>query len=502
MGLVQKDAFRTMVISYVGIVLGYLNKGLLFLALFNPAQIGLITLILSIGTLFAQLANFGSIFTVWKFFPFFRNEEKKHHGFLPFVLLIVFMGILVFTALYVGFREPVQQLYSERSGWFNDYYYWILPIGIAYVLFLVLESYLRSLYKNTVAVFALEIGLRVATTILLVFYALDWVSFRQFVIWHSLLYILPCLILFIYLFRINEFNLRYSTIQISKRFKRIIFQYSSFYYLNSLGVVLVNSLDVMMLAQMIGLDATGVYGTVVFLSGALQVPYRSVIRVSSPLIADYWKHRELDKMKDLYKKVSSISLVLGLVMFLLVWLNIDFLFSFLKSDMKSDFASGKWIFLALMSGRLIDMYCGLNGAIFTTSKKYRYELIFTIILIGTVFGLNLVFIPWWGGIGAAVSTSIAGLVFNMGRLIFVWRIYRIHPFTRNQFIVIGLSVITFTAGYFTQGLINNKWIQMCFESTLVGVLFVLPIYIFRLEDETIAYFRKALGFVKSKLSRK
>lgn len=502
MGLVQKDAFRTMVISYVGIVLGYLNKGLLFLALLNSAEIGLITLIVSIGTLFAQLANFGSIFTVWKFFPFFKNEEKKHHGFLPFILLIVTMGILVFTALYIGFREPIQAAYSERSSWFNDYYYWVLPIGIAHVLFLVLESYLRSLYKNTVAVFAFEIGLRVATTVLLIVYALDWVSFSHFVIWHSLLYMIPCLILFVYLIRINEFNLRYSTIQISKRFKRIIFQYSSFYYINSLGVVLVNSLDVMMLAQMIGLDATGVYGTVVFLSGALQVPYRSVIRVSSPLIADYWKYRQLDKIKDLYKKVSSISLVLGLVMFQLVWLNIDFLFSFLKSDMKSDFASGKWIFLALMIGRLVDMYCGLNGAIFTTSKKYRYELIFTIILIGTVFGLNLLFIPWWGGIGAAVSTTIAAILFNMGRLIFVWKIYGIHPFTRNQFIVIGLSLVTLTAGYFMQDLINNKWIQMCFESTLVVILFILPIYLFRLEDETISYFQKALGFVKSKLTKK
>lgn len=498
MGLVQKDAFRTMMISYLGIVLGYLNKGVLFLVLFNTDQIGLINLIIAIGMLFAQLSNFGSIFTVWKFFPFFKNKDKKHHGFLPFILLLVLAGIFVFTILYLVFREQVQQAYSEKSAAFNAYYYWTLPIGISYVLFLVFESYLRSLFKNIIPVFAYEIVLRLATTVILLFYMFGWLSFEFFVIWHSLVYIIPCLILCVYLIRIGEFNLSYSSIQISKKFKQIMFQFSSIYYLNTLGVVLVNSLDVIMIAQIVGLKATGVYSTVVFLSSIIQVPYRSVTRVSSPLISEYWKHREFEKMKELYQKVSSISLVLGLGMFLMAWLNIHFLFSFLKPE----FQSGIWIFFMLMIGRLLDMFFGLNGAIFTTSKKYRYELIFTIILIGLVYGLNLVFIPIWGAVGAAISTSIALIAFNLGRLIFVWRIYRIHPFTKNQFIVIGLALVTLLAGHFTQGLINNKWIQMCFESMLVMGVFVLPIFVFRLETETISYFQKALGFVKGKLSRK
>lgn len=498
MGLVQKDAFRTMIISYLGIVLGYLNKGLLFIWFLSAEQIGLLNLIVTVGLLFAQLANMGSIFTVWKFFPFFKNSEKKHHGFLPFILLIVLIGILICTIIYIGFSEQIQSRYSEKSAMFNEYYYWVLPIGISYVVFIVLESYLRSLYKNIISVFAYEIVLRVVTTVLILLFITDWISFEQFVVWHSLIYIIPTLILFVYLIRINEFNLRYSSIQISKKFKRIIFQFSSFYYVNSLGFVLVTSLDLMMLAEIIGLEEAGIYSTVVFLSGALQVPYRSILRVSSPLVADYWKHREMDKMKDLYQKVSSVSLVLGLGMFLMVWLNIDFLFSFLKPV----YQPGKWIFLMLMIGRLLDMYLGLNGAIFTTSKKYRYELIFTVILIGTVYAFNLLLIPEWGGAGAAISTSIAFIIFNLGRLIFVWKIYKIHPFTRNQFIVIGLAVITFTAGYLTKGLINNKWIQMCFESILVMGLFVFPIYIFKLENETISYFQKALGFVKGKFAKK
>ncbi|AEA42221.1 lipopolysaccharide biosynthesis protein [Fluviicola taffensis] len=498
MGLVQKDAFRTMIISYLGIVLGYLNKVFLFLLLFNPTQIGLITLIISIGTLFAQLANFGAIFTVWKFFPFFKNPEKKHFGFLPFILLVVSCGILVFTILYVVFRNQIQHEYSENSPLFNNYYYWTLPIGISYVIFLVLEAYLRSLYKNIVAVFAYEIGLRVMTSLLLILVIPGWVSFDSFVILHSLLYLIPTIIVLVYLYRLKELNLAFSAIQISKRFKKIIFQFSSFYYLNTLGAVLVNSLDVMMIAQLIGLEGVALYSTVILLSSVIQVPYRSIIRVSSPLVSDYWKHREFDKMKVLYQKVSSVSLVIGLAMFILAWVNIDFLFSFFKTKFP-DYQDGIWVFLFIMIGKLVDMYFGLNGAIFTTSKKYKFELIFTVVLIGIVYSLNLVMIPKWGIAGAAISTSIALLVFNFGRLIFIWVSYKIHPFTKNQFIIIGLGVVTLVAGHFTQGLINNKWIQCLFESTLVIILFFVPIIVFSLEKETINYMKKALTFIRSKI---
>lgn len=56
-----------------------------------------------------------------------------------------------------------------------------------------------------------------------------------------------------------------------------------------------------------------------FLTSALQVPYKAIVRISSPLIADHWKKRETDKMKELYTQVSSVALVIGLGSFLLIW---------------------------------------------------------------------------------------------------------------------------------------------------------------------------------------
>jgi len=483
MGIVQKDAIKTTMISSLGLVLGYLNKGLLFLLILSTEQIGVINLCFSLGVLFAQFSNFGTIYTIWKFFPFFKNKEKKHHGFLPFILLIVTLGILLISSLFFLFQNELEAIYINKSPLFIDYFFWIIPIGIGYVVYLVLDVYLRALFKNIVSVFALDVVLRLGVTFILVFLWLDWISFDSFVVFHSLLFIVPPLILIAYLFKINELHLNIKNINISSRFRKIIFNFSAFNYINSLGAVLVNSLDIIMVAQFLGLKATGVYSTVVFLTSALQVPYKSLVRVSSPLVSEFWKSREMEKMKALYTKVSSVSLVIGLGLFLLVWINIDFLFSFLKYE----FQPGIWVFFFLMMGRLVDMFFGLNGSIFNTSKKYKYDVFFTLFLIVAVYYLNTIMIPLWGMAGAAISTAGAFFIYNIGRMLFVYSIYKIHPFKINQFIIIILGVLTLFLTHILKDLFTNEWIQMIFISLVGFLLFFGSIFVFSLEKETINY---------------
>lgn len=495
MGIVQKDALRTTIISYLGILLGYFNKGILFLILLTTEQIGLINLIVSVGMLFAQFSNLGTIYSTWKFLPFFKNKEKKHHGFLPLMLSIVLLGIVCCTIVTLIFRHEIESLYLKQSKLFIQYYLWILPIGISYVLFLVIEIYLRSLFKNIISVISFELIFRLSLTILLFLVWTKIISFDSFVVLHSLSYFIPTLILFIYLSYLRELNLSISSIKIRSKFKKIIVQFSTFNYINTLGIVFVSTLDVIMIAQIKGLAQTGIYSTIVFLTSAILVPYKSILRITSPLVATYWKRREMGEMKELYKKVSSVSLVIGLGAFVWVWLNIDFLFSFLSPEFKE----GKWVFFFLMLGKLLDMYFGLNGSIFITSIKYKYDILFTLFLIIAVFLLNLVLIPKLGMVGAAISTSLALIVYNFGRMLFVWSVFKIHPFNRQQIKIIFLGLITLFLGYLSSNYFENKWLKSLFMSIEFGLFFVLPIYVFRLEPDIINYVQKSGAFVKQKL---
>lgn len=493
MGLVQKDALRTTIISSFGLILGYLNKGLFFLLIFSTEQIGVVNLVFSLGVLFAQFSNFGAVYSIWKFFPFFKNKENKHHGFLSFSLLIVLLGAGVVSLFFLLFRSNIEHIYESKSPMFLDYYLWVIPLGIGYLLYLVFEVYLRSLFKNVISVLAMDVVLRLVVSLLLLLFWLKLIDFNDFVLAHSLVFFIPPLILIFYLKYLGELFINPRKINISKRFKKIIFNYSAFNYMNTLGRVLVNALDVIMIAQFIGLKATGVYTTVVFLTSAIQVPYKSLIRVSSPLISEHWKNRNFSGMKLLYRQVSSVSLVIGLGLFICVWVNIDFLFSFLKPE----FSDGIWVFFFLMMGRLLDMYFGLNGHIFTSSKKYKYDLIFTLSLIGVVYFLNLYLIPIYGIIGAAISTAVALILYNLGRLLFVYFAYSIHPFTWKQFLIMILGVLSIILVINIPMFDLNIWIQFILKTSVTGFIFFGTILLFDLEPETKSYLRKALRFIKS-----
>jgi O-antigen/teichoic acid export membrane protein len=299
------------------------------------------------------------------------------------------------------------------------------------------------------------------------------------------------------LIKIKELNLQSKRISISKKYRKILVQYSSFNYLNNLGVILVTTLDIMMIAKMVGLAETGVYSTVFFLVSATLIPFKSIIKISTPIVAEQWKYRKMNEMEELYKKVSSVSLLIGIFFFLSIWLNVEFLFAIPGKE----FSQGVWVFFFLMLGRLTDMYCGINGLIFLTSKKYKYELFFTVFMILAVYLLNLWLIPKFGMTGAAISTAFAIIVYNFGRVLFIYKVYRIHLFTKKQFLLILTGLLTFIVGNFIQGLFQNELIQFLMELFVVLVFFVLPVYIFKIEEESVGYANKMWSFLRLKVTK-
>ena len=492
MGVVQKDAIKTTVLSFIGLSLGYVNKAILFIALLTVEQVGLMNLVITVGLLFAQLSNLGSIYSTWRFFPFFRNAEKNHYGFLLMNMLIVSIGICFFTLLILLFRGSIVDYYSEKSKLFTYYYLWIIPLGIANIFFLLFESYLRGLYKNVIPVFLQEIFLRVLIFILLLLLAGKVIDFNQFFIAHALVYFIPCILLMIYLIRLKELKFSLKSITVPRRFRKILVTFSLMSYLNTLATLLVISMDAMMIASYLGLEATGVYTTIIYLTSALMVPYRSIVRVSSTLVAKYWQAKDMVGMQDIYQKSSSIGLIIGLLGFLVIFLPINELFSFIPA-----YKSGVNVFVILMVGKIFDMYSGLNGTIFSTSKKFRYDLIFTIILCSLVYGLNKLLIPIYGIDGAAISTSFAYIAYNVLRCFFVYYLFGLQPFNLKQvkliilFSIIVLVAVTFNNYELFKGW--NVWLAIGVKELVVLLGFIIPIWIFNLEPEIVNFTKNSFN---------
>lgn len=496
MGFIQKDALRTMLISYGGLCLGYLNKIFFFILILTTEQIGLVNLVFSVGLLFSQFANLGTINAVIKFLPYFKDKEQHKKSFFKLNLGIVFIGIVLVTLIAVLLKPQVIHYFSAKSTLFVSNYFWIIPIGISNVLFVLFEGYLRAHHKNIISVFLNDFVLRLMVSVLLVLLWYKLISFDQFLTLHVVCYSSLPIILFWKIRKDKALTKQSNSFLIPKKFKRIIINFSLFSYSNTLGILLVTTMDTLMITYYEGLKATGVYTTVLYLISAMQVPYRSLIRVSEPLIPKYWKENNLFEMKRLYRNVSSVSLIIILFMFLLVWSNRDALFSFFPKE----FLPGMWVFCFLMIGKIIDLYFGLNGLILVTSKKYKFDIIFTVVLLVVVFSLNLFLIPMFGIIGAAIATSVALLTYNLGRMFFVLFVYKIHPFTVNQLktIAIFISVLLLTEFLPT---IEHRLLSIIFNCIIVCTTFLTSIYFLHLEPEINKYISQGAVFLKNKLRK-
>ncbi len=496
MGFVQKDALRSIVISYVGVLLGYVNKGVLFIYILSTEQIGLVNLIVGVGVLFAQVANLGTFNAVSKFSPFFNDYKERKQSFFILNFSFVFIGILLFSLIAVLLKNQIVLHYSETSPLFVEYYYWIIPLGIANVYFVLFDAILRAQLKNILSTFLSEFLLRFLVLVLLLLLYFKIINFFQFFVFHCFVYFIPTLILFIYLIQTGELLLQKSSLKISKKFKRIIISFSLYGYSNAVGALMIVTIDSLMIARYIGLKETGVYTMIIYLTSAIQIPYKSLMRIIGPLVPQYWKEKKIDKIQNLYKQTSSISQIIVLYAFLLCWCNIDALFSFLPSE----YLAGKWVFLFLMIGKIIDMYLGLNGWILVTSKKNKVDIIFTMILLILVVVLNLWLIPLYGIIGVSIATGFSMIIYNLLRMGYLFFHFKIHPFEKNQFSIFILFFVILLIHYsISLGVIN--WVVLVvIRSFLISLLFVGSIVLLKLNIDMNDYLNKfvTIFFKKNK----
>jgi O-antigen/teichoic acid export membrane protein len=225
-------------------------------------------------------------------------------------------------------------------------------------------------------------------------------------------------------------------------------------------------------------------------------------RVSSPVVAKYWKDKDLKGLQEIYQKSSGVGLFIGLSSFLGIFLPVNELFSFIRPE----FQQGIPVLFFLLLGRLVDMYCGLNGIIFATSKKYQYDLVFTLMLCFGIFGLNYVLISSGYGIaGVGFATGFMYIFYNAARSFYIYKAYGLNPFHLRHaklfalaFGVVLLVVLLHWLFPFKPQTTFLTLLRIATVELIVFLAFVLPVIYVDLEPEVAGFVRRISADLKKK----
>ena len=152
MGVIVNQSIKGSVYSYIGAVVGFVNTAVLFPEFFEPDQIGLVFLLISVGLLFAQFFGLGFSGVIVRLFPYFHDDKNDHNGF-PFVMFsTAVVGVVMFLVTYY-FVRPIIIEQNSHSQQFIMVVDLVIPIVIIEIFFKVLNSYTAALLNSVIGTF-------------------------------------------------------------------------------------------------------------------------------------------------------------------------------------------------------------------------------------------------------------------------------------------------------------------------------------------------------------
>jgi O-antigen/teichoic acid export membrane protein len=199
-------------------------------------------------------------------------------------------------------------------------------------------------------------------------------------------------------------------------FKEII--YLSFpMMLSSSFALLMGWTDILMLSYFKTPKDIGIYSSALKLASITLIVLASVNSISSPKFAEFFSKRDFNGLKDIVQKSTKIMFMTSapiLLIFILFPKSILGIFG-------PEFVSGYIVLILFCIARFVNSVSGSVGHLMqmtNNQKTYQYVII-TAFIINLI--LNVLLIPEFGINGAALSSSIAMVFWNVTLVIIIKR---------------------------------------------------------------------------------
>lgn len=495
MGIIIKQSIKGSIWSYLGVAVGFVTTAYLFPNYLSTDTIGLFSLLLSWSLLFAQFSSLGFHGVTSRLFPYFRNKEKGHNGYLFIAFLVMLAGFILFLVFFWFFRPYLVDSNLEKSKLFADYIDLLIPLTLFALLFVQLDTFNKLLYNAVFGTFLQEFLQRILIFTVTLFFVFNVLNLHQLVLAYVIAVCAKTVVLIGFLLANGELNLKPNFRFIDPKLRKEMISVAAYSILTGLGGSIVFNIDKILVNQMLGLSATGVYTIAFFFGTLVVIPSRPLLRITGTLIADAWKRNDIAYIADVYKKSCLNQFIIGAFLFGGIWINIDNILIILGPA----YAEAKWVIFFIGLAYLVDMATGANAQIIAYSQHYRVALYFILVLIILVVTSMFFLIKLWGITGGAVAIALSFTINNLIRFVFLKMKFQLQPFSLSFFLVFA----AFFLAFFASGLIPDLplvW-SILAKSSAFTLVFGMAVIGFNVSEDASETVKKALGIFKSKLKK-
>lgn len=472
MGVIIKQSIKGTVVNYVGVAIGFITTFFVITRYLSAEAVGLTRILVDAAVLFSSFAQLGTGSSILRFFPYFKDEEGKNHGFFFWTIVVPLVGFFIFFLISWLLRHTLVDMFAEKSPLFVNYARFVIPIGLFMLYQSVFEANSNVLMRIVVPKFVREVGVRLALLVTYILYGFNILSLDGLVIGFCVTYFLAALIDIFYLFTLGKISLKPDFRFLTKPLIKDFLKYTLFLLLAAIAGNITPLLSTFFVSAKMGLSFTGVFAIANYIATVIEIPNRSLNAIAQPNLSEFIKNEDWENAESLCQSVSLHLLLSSLFLFFLIWINVDLLFMILPNG--EEYTSGKSVIFILGLAKLSNSVLSIGASPLGYSKYYPLSLVFTLLLTISAIILNVLLIPRFGMNGAALSTLISYFLYFVGLLSIVkWKL-NISVFSKPQIKVIALILALFACNYLwtntLSGLIMHLPMKPLYNALLDGLL--------------------------------
>lgn len=471
MGIVARQSIKGTIATYLGVAVGVVTTFFIQTKAFQAEQIGLIDIVLQCALLLSGLAQLGTNSSAMRYYPFFKDEEHRDHGFFGWTLLVPLIGFAFFMLLFFLFKDAIVTFFTKDSEvgseLFAKYVLFVVPLAFFMLYISVFETNSNLLLRIVLPKFIREVGLRVATLVVYLLYLYHIIDFDGVIIGFCVFYGLATLVNIAYLLSLQRVSFKIDWKFVNPQLRRDFLFYTLFMITAALAGNVIPMLSKFFVAAKTSFHLAGVFTIATNIAAIIEMPYRSLGAISRPHISDAMAKNDVAQADSLCKNVALHQFIAGSFVFLLIWINIDFIFDLLPNG--DVYRVGKWAVLLLSLGRLIYSTFVVATTALSYSKYYYYSLGFTILLAVMSLLLNQWLVPKWDINGGAMSYMASYLVYIILLLVFIkWKV-GVLPLTPKMLPVFVVILLLFGMNWVWTATLT-PWFAGLFDKSIYGLL--------------------------------
>lgn len=427
-------------VTFAGSLFTYAARfvmGILLARFLGAENYGLYNLALTVATLAAGLALLGMSSALVRYISLY-NSRRDTEGLwgilqvgigLPTALSLVMAGatyvladsiahtvfqearlapVLRLASLLIPFFTTIEALVAATRGFKKMHYAAIAQNITQPMIQLILVAALAIIGLNATRAVAAQLPATLVVTLMLVYFLNKLFSLKR-------------------------------PIRAARRETGQILKFGMPLYLTYLIQTFRKDIQVFLLGALNTVTAVGVFTLAAQVNQIGSMFHDAVVTVSMPIIAELFDRGEREPLAKFYQTATKWTFSLNLPLFLVVILFRGPILSIFGES----FAGGSAALAILAWGNLVNTGTGVCGVILNMTEKTTLTLLNSVLLFILVTGLNVLLIPQWGLIGAAVASLTAVVVINLLRLLEVFILFRLLPYNSSFIkpIVAGLTAL-------------------------------------------------------------